>query len=417
VEKLSLSQARRIALRAQALDKAGSPAPDQTRPLLGMIRRLGLLQLDSVSVLVRAHYLPLFSRLGGYDRRTLDELAGFDGVPPARRTRRLFEYWGHEASLLPVEMQPLLRWRMAQAERGQGVWRGVAQIARDQPELVARLEQDVAERGPITASALAQEERRAGGWWGWGDTKRALEWLFWTGRITSAGRRGFMRLYDLPARTLPKPVVDTPTPEEADAVRALVIHAATALGVATAGDLRDYFRLPLAASQKALQELVEDWALVPLAVEGWRQEAYATPGQAVPRRAERAALLAPFDPLVWHRPRVQRLFGFDYRLEIYTPAEKRQHGYYVLPFLLGERLVARIDAKTERRHATLRVRSAHGEPGIRAEAVAGPLARELFSLATWLGLERIAVEEQGDLAAPLRDAVGASSVDAVSAEA
>ncbi|MFO1073481.1 MAG: crosslink repair DNA glycosylase YcaQ family protein [Geminicoccaceae bacterium] len=401
---LSARAARRLALAAQGLARPPGSAPDLAA-LRRTIRRLGLLQLDSVNVLARAHYLPLFARLGPYDRGLIDRLACHDGIPERAHRRRLFEYWAHEASLLPVELQPLLRWRMARAERGEGVWSGVAAFARQQPEIVARALAEVATRGPIGVSELSEAGSRRGGWWGWSHGKLALEWLFWTGRLTTAGRRGFERLYDLPERVLPPAVLALPTPDPADAQRELLRRAAQALAVATETDLRDYFRLPVAETRLRLAELVEEGALVPVTVEGWRQPGFLVPDLPVPRRAEARALLGPFDPLVWERARAERLFGFRYRIEIYTPAARRQHGYYVLPFLMDERLVARVDLKADRQVGQLRVRAAHLEAGAEAGAVAEALAQELARMAGWLALERVVVEPGGDLAAPLATAV------------
>lgn len=400
-DTLSRAEARRMALAAQGLAGPRPAGPPGGAAILRAIGRLGLLQLDSVSVLARAHYLPLFSRLGAYDRAWLDRAAAHDGrvLPPRRR--RLFEYWAHEASLLPVETQPLLRWRMERARRGEGTWSGLARWAREHPETIERTFEEVAARGRTGVSELAEAGLRSGSWWGWNDGKAALEWLFWTGRLTAAGRRGFERLYDLPERVLPEAIRALPTPEPEEAHRQLLRIAADALGVATSADLRDYFRLPLAASQRALAELVEAGGLRPVRVEGWRQQAYLAPTARLPRRARARALLAPFDPLVWERDRTERLFGFRYRIEIYTPAEKRQHGYYVLPFLMDERLAARVDLKSDRPSGRLLVRAAHGEPVIDTSATAAALAEELRLMAGWLGLERVEVEPKGDLAPAL----------------
>jgi len=391
-DSLSLAEARRIALAAQGF---AEPRPEagarlDRRHLGAVLRRVGLFQIDSVNVLVRSHYLPLFARLGAYPAALLDG-AVWNGCRP--RNRALFEYWGHEASLLPVELQPLLRWRMQRAEAGIGTWREVARVGRERRDLVEAVFADVAERGPIGASELtAVEGRGRSAWWGWSDGKRALEYLFWAGRITTAGRRqaGFERLYDLPERVLPETVLAVPTPSEEEAHRALLLVAARALGVATESDLRDYFRLDAADARVRLAELVEAGELIPVSVEGWGKPAYLDPAARLPRRVEvPGALLSPFDSLVWERPRTERLFGFRYRLEIYTPAEKRQHGYYVLPFLLGDRLVARVDLKADRSAKALAVHAAHAEPGIDAAATAEALQRELATMALWLGLERV----------------------------
>jgi uncharacterized protein YcaQ len=408
VDRLSAAQARRIALAAQGLDRPRPAGPPTAATLLRAIGRLGALQLDSVSVLVRAHYLPLFARLGAYDRDLLDRVAAHDGTALPPRRRRLFEYWAHEASLLPVELQPLLRWRMAQAERGLGTWSGLARWAKANPDAIERARAEVEARGRLGVSDLSDAGVRSGSWWGWSDGKAALEWLFWTGRLTAAGRRGFERLYDLPERVLPQAIRALPTPDEAEAQRSLLRLAADALGVATEADLRDYFRLPAAAARHCLAELVEAQWLRPVAVEGWRQPAFLGPTARLPRRATGRALLAPFDPLIWERSRTERLFGFRYRLEIYTPADRRQHGYYVLPFLMGDRLVARVDLKSDRALGRLVVRAAHVEPGAATAEVAAALAEELALMAAWLGLERVEVEPKGDLATNLVGCSGLS---------
>jgi uncharacterized protein YcaQ len=362
-----------------------------------VLDRVGLVQIDSVNVLVRAHYLPLFSRLGPYRTELLDRAAWF-------APRRLFEYWGHEASLLPVGLQPFLRWRMERAAHE--AWGGMRRVQRDRPELVARVLEDVRARGPVAASELAEERpRRSGPWWDWSEVKRALEWLFWSGQVTSARRRGFERLYDLPERVLPREVLSVPTPPEAEAQRELVRVAARACGVAAERDLRDYFRLPTADARARVAELVEAGELVPVEVEGWRTPGYLHPAARVPRRVAARSLVGPFDSLVWERARTERIFGFRYRIEIYVPAPERIHGYYVLPFLLGDRLVARVDLKADRQGGRLRVQAAHGEPDA-PPATAEELAAELRALAAWLGLEGVAVARRGDLAEPLARVVG-----------
>jgi hypothetical protein len=400
---VSAAQARRIAIAAQGfgspVDRDDPAQPPTARAMLAMAARLGVIQIDSVNVLARAHYLPLFSRLGPYDTDRLDQASW-------RAPRRLFEYWGHEASLLPVETQPLLRWRMARAR--DEAWGGMRRVAAEQPELLAQVLTDVRERGPISAGRLVAEEsrpKRTGPWWDWSDAKRAIEFLFWSGQVTSARRRGFERLYDLPERVLPRAVMEAPTPSEADAQRELVRIAARAFGIATERDLRDYFRLPVAAARARVAELVESGELVATSVEGWRSAAYLWPGTRIPRRTHARALVAPFDPLVWERDRTQRLFDFAYRLEIYVPAPKRVHGYYVLPFLLGDRLVARVDLKADRATGALLVQAAWAEEQAPAQT-AGELAAELALMARWLGLERVEVRDRGDLAPALRQLVG-----------
>ncbi|MBK1838215.1 YcaQ family DNA glycosylase [Azospirillum sp. YIM B02556] len=409
-DSLSLREARRIAIAAQGFPNtppqdlraadilATDPLaadPVEARHVRRLIGRLGLVQIDSVNVLVRSHYLPLFSRLGHYEPALLDRLA-YGG-----KRRALFEYWGHEASLIPVEQQPLFRWRMARAERGEGTYGELARFAAERRPYIDSVLAEVAARGPLGASELSEAGRGAGGWWGWSDGKRALEFLFWAGRVTTAGRRGFERLYDLTERVLPAAVLDTPTPSEDEAQRALLRIAARAHGVATERDLRDYHRLDLADARLRIAELVEAGELLPVAVEGWDRPAYVTPDLRVPRKAPARALLSPFDSLIWERQRTERLFGARIRLEIYTPAHKREHGYYVLPFLMDERIAARVDLKSDRKAATLLVQAAHAEPHARPDAVAPPLAAELRRLAGWLGLERVTMAGGGDLAPAL----------------
>ena len=404
VERLSLAQARRIALAAQGFADprpAGAPTGWAVRRL---IERVGLLQIDSVNVLQRAHYLPLFSRAGPYDTALLDRSAH-------RAPRRLFEYWGHEASLLPVALQPVLRWRMDRAAHE--AWGGMRRIQRERPELVAQVLEEVRARGPVAASAVLEEDRprRTGPWWDWSDVKRAFEWLFWSGQVTSARRRGFERLYDLPERVLPAEVIATPTPSVEDAQRELVRVAARSLGIAAERDLRDYFRLPLEDARARVSELVESGELWPVEVEGWRMPGLLDPAARLPRRVAARALVGPFDSLVWERSRAERLFGFRYRIEIYVPAPQRVHGYYVLPFLLGDTLVARVDLKADRKGGALRVQAAHAEPDAPAET-ATELRRELESMAGWLGLERLDVVPRGDLAPALAATAGALALRA-----
>lgn len=394
-ESLSLTEARRIALAAQGFARA-RPARVGAADVVRTVRALGLLQIDSVNVLVRSHYLPLYSRLGAYRAPLLDE-AAYAGT-----RRRLFEYWGHEASLLPVESQPNLRWRMARARDGIGVWGGVARFGREHPTVCAAVLEEIRQRGPLGVSDLRGGGRRRGGWWGWSEGKVALEWLFWTGQVSTHGRRHFERIYDLAERVLPPAVVGAPTASTEEQQRALLRIAAGALGIAAERDLRDYFRLPLADARARIAELVEAGELRPVAVEHWKGPAYLAASARVPRRVDARALLSPFDSLVWERNRTERLFDFRYRLEIYTPAHSREHGYYVLPFLLGDRLVARVDLKSDRARGVLRVIAAHCEAGADPAAVAGPLRDELALLATWLGLGRVAVSRRKGFVQMLR---------------
>ncbi len=396
-EHIPAALARRIAIAAQGLAEPRPTGPIDRRHLRAVLARIALLQIDSVSVLARAHYLPLFSRLGGYPREMLDAAAW------GPRPRALFEYWAHEASLLPLRLQPLLRWRMDRAAAFAGCYGELATFARERSGYVEQVFAAIVGRGALVSSDL-EGPRGPGGWWGWSDSKRALEFLFWSGRITTATRRGFERVYDIPERVFPAAILNAPTPSPADAQRELLRMAAAALGVATASDLRDYFRLDPADAKPRLAELVEAGELLEVTVEGWNAPAYLHSPARRPRRVAACALLAPFDPLIWERTRTERLFGFRYRLEIYTPAAKRQHGYYVLPFLLGDRLVARVDLKSSRVTATLLVLAAHAEPHA-PEATAEALARELWSMAIWLGLDDVEVRPIGELAAALRAAI------------
>jgi len=393
--------ARRIALAAQGFaDPAPSGRVDR-RHLRRVLGRTRLLQVDSVNVFARAHYLPAFSRLGAYDTQLVDR-AAYCSRPA---DRELFEYWGHEASLLPVDLHPLLRWRMERAQALEEGWGRIRQVGRDHPGLVEQVLERVRDEGPVTAGELHEGARPGGPWWDWSPTKVVLEHLFWSGRVSTVSRRSFTRVYDLTERVLPPAVLALPTPSRQDAQRELVRQAARAHGVATEKDLRDYFRLRPEESQAAVRSLVEAGELLPVTVEGWRQQAYVLPGVAVPRRVRATALLSPFDPLVWERSRTSRLWGFDYRIEIYVPAPKRVHGYYVLPFLQDEAIRARVDLKADRRAGVLRVKAAWLEPGSVAGETAEALARELRRAADWTGLGEVLVEPRGDLAVALAAAV------------
>ncbi|WP_419826458.1 winged helix-turn-helix domain-containing protein [Sphingomonas sp.] len=377
IERISPSLARRIALAAQGF---GAKRPAVARPaqLLRTLDRLQLHQIDSVNVLARAHYLPAFSRLGAYDRADLDRLAW-----GPRRQRRLFEYWAHEASLLPFALHPLLRWRMAQADRGEAGWNRMRVYATERREEAMALLDRIRIEGPLAAADFESHKGQSG-WWEWSDTKRSLEWLFWAGHITTATRRGsFERVYDLTERVIPAHVLAQPTPTDADAHCALIERAAAAHGVATSGDLRDYFRQSPEQAAGAIKTLAEQGVLIPVDVPGWRQ-AWLHRDARRPRRIDAQALLAPFDPLIWARDRTERLFGFRYRIEIYVPAEQRRHGYYVLPFLLGDQLVARVDLKADRQARRLLVQATHVEPDTPGH-VHEALRTELATMEDWLG--------------------------------
>lgn len=399
-DTMTAGEARRIALAAQGFG-GSRDGPVGRRKLTKLVERLGVIQIDSVNVVSRTHYLPAFSRLGAYPRELLEDIAW-------GRPRPLFEYWAHEASLLPLSMQPLLRWRMADAQEGVGTWKGIARFLRDRRGFLDRVLDEIAARGPMSASDLEIGHKGDGGWWGWSEAKRAVECLFWAGELTTATRRGaFERVYGLPAKVLPKAIRDAPTPSRDQAQRELYRIAARALGVATARDLRDYFRMPVDGAKDRIAELVEAGELRPVVVKGWREPAYLDPGARRPRKVDAAALLSPFDNLIWFRERTERMFGVRFRLEIYTPADKRTHGYYVLPFLEGEALTARVDLKADRKAGVLVVQSAHAEPWASDETPV-KLAAELKRMAGWLGLESVRVARKGDLAGTLAQVTAAT---------
>ncbi|WP_460086893.1 winged helix-turn-helix domain-containing protein [Pseudomonas sp. H1_B04] len=380
----TLKQARRLALAAQGFDGRSPPASVQPSRLNRLIERLGVLQIDSVNALVRSHYLPLFSRLGHYNRDLLDQAAWSQG-----RRRTLFEYWGHEASLLPMSMYPLMRWRMNRASGGEGIYQQLARFGQERQDVIRRVLASVQEQGALGAGSLSTRQEKAGPWWDWSAEKHALEWLFAAGEVTVAGRRGFERLYDLPERVLPASILQQPLPDEAQAQRALLLHAADALGIATEKDLRDYFRLAPADSRGRLAELEEAGELLRCQVQGWKQPAWCRPEAKVPRKVAASALLSPFDSLVWERGRTERLFDFRYRLEIYTPVHKRAYGYYVLPFLHHERIAARVDLRAERALGQLAVHAVHEDASGLDEEGMQALALNLRRMARWLGLERV----------------------------
>ncbi|MCM4083368.1 winged helix-turn-helix domain-containing protein [Paractinoplanes hotanensis] len=403
-DSLSVAQARRVTLAAQGFADPRPGGATDLRHLRRVLRRVHLIQMDSVNVLQRAHFMPLYSRLGPYPVELLERAA-------YRRPRDLFEFWGHEASLITTDLQPLFRWRMARA--GELAWGNMRRVVQEQPELVARVLAVVRERGPITAAEIEHDEpRRSDHWgWNWSSVKQALEWLFYSGEITAAERTtSFARRYDLPERVLPAAVLNAPTPAEPDALRALVELSARALGVAAEPELRDYFRLPVDGFKRAVAELVDDQVLRPVTVPGWKQPTYLHHEARLPRWVRAATLVSPFDPLIWERGRTERLFGMNYRIEIYVPAAQRLYGYYVLPFLLGDQLVARVDLKADRKTGELLVPAAWLEPGADQDETAAALALELHRLAGWLGLDRVATPGRGDFAGPLTAALKALSL-------
>ena len=386
--ELSRSQARRVALYAQGF---GTPRPTgrvDRRHLRRVLDHVGLIQIDSVNVLVRSQELPLFARLGPHPR-TL--------IPDATAAGELFEYWVHEACHVPVEQRPLYRWSMDAHPR----WKGMRRFAQERPDVIESVRARLAADGPLVASDLEMRDRPKGQWWDWDDGKHALEHLFQTGEVAATRRRNdFARLYDLAERVLPAEVLAAPAPSEREAKKELLVLAAKYHGVGTAADLADYHRL--AHTRPLFSELVEEGRLVPARVEGWRQPAFLHPDAHLPRWIRARALLSPFDPVVWFRDRAERLFGFHYRIEIYVPRPQRTFGYYVLPFLLGDELVARVDLKADRSTGRLLVQGAFGEPGIDEGAVASELRAELELMAGWLELEAgVEVVPHGDLAAAL----------------
>jgi uncharacterized protein YcaQ len=392
MESMSVAQARRTALAAQGfLDK---PHAEPTmRTFQRTLERTGVLQVDSVNVLQRAHYVPLYSRMGPYDVDLLRRAA-------EQRPRRVVEYWAHVQAFMPVELWPVMQHRMDDYRAKRGKWGFVAENDALETSLLAEL----ADRGASTARDLDEGLPRAKDNWGWNwsETRRMLDYLYTSGQVAIAGRNSQFEIrYDLPERVIPATVLARPTPTREEAALELVRRAARSHGVATVQDLRDYYRMPVADTAAAVATLVEEGELVPVAVAGWQRPAYLHRDARLPRRVGARALLSPFDPVVWERARTEALFDFHYRIEIYVPAEKRIHGYYVLPFLLGDRIVARVDLKADRKLGQLLVKGAYAEPGAPPET-AEELSAELRRLAGWLGLASISIEPRGDLAPALR---------------
>ncbi|MGL5826293.1 MAG: winged helix-turn-helix domain-containing protein [Nocardioides sp.] len=395
MQSLSRAQARRIALAAQGFADPPHAAPTM-RTLRRTVARTGVLQIDSVNVLQRAHYLPLYSRMGAYDTDLLTRAT-------ATRPRDLVEYWAHVAAFMPVDLWPVMQHRMRAFETHDRYWQRV----REQPQVLTEVRAGVRDLGPVTARDLDDGAPRVKQHWGWNwsKTKDALEFMFFSGEVAIAGRNNaFERLYDLPERVLPATVLSLPTPSKSEADRELVRRAARSHGIASIACLADYYRMTAAATRRAVAELVDAGELHEVRVEGWDKPAYLHDQARLPRRVPARALLSPFDPVCWERARTESLFGFHYRIEIYTPAAKRRFGYYVLPFLLGERLVGRVDLKADRSRGVLVVQAAYAEADAPAES-APELAEELTRLAGWLGLSAIEVIRRGDLADPLAVAV------------
>jgi uncharacterized protein YcaQ len=389
MRKIPITTARRIALAAQGFDKPRPRGRIDARHFKRVLDRVQMLQLDTVNVISRAHYLPLFARLGDYPREAIDRYA-YEGP-------KMFEYWGHALSIFPVEHYPLLHYRR-EANRE---WKAVTKIEAESPGFIEEVYMQIAERGPLTVSDLDDRGTHVGGWWR-NHGRIALDYLFSNGRITSSRVANFGRLYDLPERSLPASVLEAPIVSRDAAQLQLVRHAASAMGIATAHDLGDYYRIGTTRGRELAKVLVDKGELEPVQVAGWKEEGFLWHEARRPNRIHAQALLSPFDSLIWYRDRVERLWDFFYRIEIYVPEAKRVHGYYVLPFLMDEDLVGRVDLKADRKAARLLVRSAWLEPGADAARVVPALAEELRLMAAWLGLRDIEVESRGDLAPALR---------------
>jgi uncharacterized protein len=398
-ETLRKAEARRIALAAQGFGVPKLERPVTMRDVQAVTNRLAQFQIDSINVVTRAQFMPLFSRLGPYDPALLERAA-------YRSPRRLFEYWGHAASLIDISLQPLLRFRMQPGFRD--VWTGVERVARENADLIPFIREEVAARGPISARELeiAEQRDRSNWGWNWSRVKTILEWLFYVGEVTSAYRNAqFERVYDLPERVIPRSVLALPTPTPQESVTGLIRRAARALGIASESCLRDYFRTRLDMTREAITTLVEDGDLIPVAVEGSGSRPWYLWHEArVPRRISTRALLSPFDSMIFERARLERLFDFSYRIEIYVPGPKRIHGYYVYPFLLDDNFVARVDLKADRTRGVLRVNAAWIEYGYDPFDVANELASELKIMAEWLGLQAVQILPRGDLAPALTGA-------------
>lgn len=391
--RLSISQARRVALAAQGFADPAPAGRVDRRHLRRVMGRVKLLQLDSVPVVIRTQYLPPFSRLGGYEAALLDRIA--------YRDDEWFEAWAHEASLMPVGDEPLFRWQKQRAEQGE-TWRNLVELARRESAYVDEVLAQVRER-PLAAGELADPRRRQGEWWGSRSLGSiALDWLFRIGAVGIRRRGNFVKEFDLLERIVPADVLAQPTPTAEEAQRHLLVRSAEALGVGTAGDLIDYYRLPLREGRARLREVVEAGELKTVEVEGWTEPAYMHPQARLPRSVDALTVLSPFDPIVWNRDRAARLWDFDYRIEIYVPASKRVYGYYVLPVLDGERLAARLDLKTDRAAGVLRVQGAYAEPDVDKPELAQRLRPHLQDLARFVGVDEVRYGSRGDLTATLR---------------
>ncbi|HEY7469427.1 MAG TPA: crosslink repair DNA glycosylase YcaQ family protein [Acidimicrobiia bacterium] len=390
MRRVTIAQARRYALAAQGLGTARPSGRVDVRHFRRVIARVGVVQLDSVNVFSRTHYLPFFSRLGAYERGALDSWLWGSG--------EVFEYWGHMASVLPIDLYPMFRWRM---DRG-WIWSPAEQLLADEPGYLDSVLDQVYGRGPLQTSDLDDPGKRgSNGMWDWSNGKIALEMLFVQGKVAAAARPNFVRMYDVAERVIAAEHLGAPIPEPAEAQSELLRRSARALGIATAEDLADYFRIRMPQARPLIERLASRGELIEVEIPGWDRVAYLHPEATLPRRVEGRALLSPFDNLIWYRDRVERLWDFFYRIEIYVPEPKRVHGYYVLPFLLDGALVARVDLKTDRKAGALLVRGAFAEPGVDGARVGRELRAELEEVASWLGLSEVRVAANGDLAARL----------------
>ena len=378
LDELTIVEARSLALAAQGFDKPRTKSKSSIADAVQVIKKLGVIQIDSVNVLVRSQELPLFSRLGDHDRNAINK---------ATAQSKIFEYWGHEAALLPVELQPLFRWKMNAARTGKIKHWGLTSFYADNKAFVKRILKHVEANGPVTARELSTRTEKKSSWWDWDEAKTALEYLFLTGQIMARGRgTDFARIYDITERVLPPKILNTPTPTENEARKQLLVRAAKAQGVATLNDLADYYRQKTAVIKPLVIELVEQGELREVTVDTWVEKAFVHRSAKLPKKLYATALLSPFDSLVWCRPRNERLFNFHYRIEIYTPKEKRKFGYYVLPFMLNGEIVGRVDLKADRANSNLLVQSVHTEKGIKRASINGALTDELRALANWLDL-------------------------------
>ena len=378
LDELTIVEARSLALAAQGFDKPRTKTKSTTADAVAVIKKLGVIQIDSVNVLVRSQELPLFSRLGDHDR---------NAIPKATSHRKIFEYWGHEAAHLPVDLHPVFRFKMHAARSGKLKHWGLTSFYADNKAFVRRILKHVEINGSTSARDLSTRTTKKSSWWDWDEAKTALEYLFLTGELMSCGRGSdFARVYDTPERVLPEKILQMPTLSETDARKDLLVRAMRAQGVATLRDLADYYRQKPAVVKPLVSELVEQGVLREVAVDGWQDKAYVHRSAKLPRKLYATALLSPFDSLVWCRPRNERLFNFHYRIEIYTPKEKRKFGYYVLPFMMNGQMVGRVDLKADRENSKLLVQSVHTERGVKRSAVNDALTTELRLMASWLGL-------------------------------